>query len=229
MHQTAKRDLRKHWSSLSTIEQVGLSEYPGLAQLAYTPATAIDERIAVAIKAQQSLIIRLLVRRPLPTRRICNMQIDRNLWCANGRWMIQFRAGELNVTTCQPASSCRMLFPEDLVLQLEEFLTVWRPMLPGRDLPELFTSLAGRPHSSSTLNHAVRKAVRDHTGHATDVRQVRAIWATEFLKKVGDFAEAAEMLGETFETVVHRYAYLRRTEPGVLADRFFARHVASRS
>jgi hypothetical protein len=229
MRQATKRDLHKRWNSLAAIEQAGLSEYPGLAQLAFIPATAIDERIAVAMKAQQSLMIRLLVRRPLPTRRVCNMQIGRNLRCANGRWMIQFRAGELSVTIRQLASNHRMLFPEDLVLQLEEFLTVWRPMLPGKDLPELFTSLAGRPYSSNTLNHAVRKAVRDHTGHATDVRQVRAIWATEFLKKVGDFAEAAEMLGETFETVVHRYAYLRRTEPGVLADRFFARHAASRS
>jgi hypothetical protein len=226
MRQATKRDLRKHWNSLTAIERAGRYEYPGLARLAYIPATAIDARIAVAMKAQQSLVIRLLVRRPLPTRRICNMQIGRNLRCANGRWMIQFRAGELNATTCQPASSYRMLFPEDLVLQLEEFLAVWRPILPGRDLPELFTSLAGRPYSSNTLNNAVRTAVRDHAGHATDVRQVRAIWATEFLKKVGDFAEAAEMLGETLETVVRRYAYLRRTEPGALADRFFARHVA---
>ncbi|CAG1014946.1 hypothetical protein ANRL4_05356 [Anaerolineae bacterium] len=227
MHQATKRDLRKHWNSLTAIERAGLFEYPGLAQLAYIPATAIDKRIVVAIKAQHSLLIRLLARRPLPARCVCDMQLDRNLRCANGRWMIQFRAGELNATTCQPASSYRMLFPEDLVLQLEEFLTVWRPMLPGRDLPELFTSLAGRPFTSNTLNHVVRKAVRDHTGHATDVRQVRVIWATEFLKKMGDFAEAAEMLGETLETVVHRYAYLRRTEPGALADKFFARHVAS--
>ncbi len=229
MRQNAKRDLRKHWNSLAAIERVGMSEYPGLAQLAYIPATAIDKRIAVAIKAQHSLIIRLLARRPLTARCVCDMQIGRNLWCGNGRWTIQFRAGELNAITRQPASSCRMLFPEDLGVQLEEFLTVWRPMLPGRDLPELFTSLAGRPYSSNTLNNVVRKAVRDHTGHATDVRQVRAIWATEFLKKVGDFAEAAEMLGETLDTVVHRYAYLRRTEPGALADRFFARHVAPRS
>ena len=227
MRQATKRDLRKHWNSLTAIERAGRYEYPGLARLAYIPATAIDARIAVAMKAQQSLVIRLLVRRPLPTRLLCDMQIDRNLRCANGRWTIQFRAGELNAITRQPASRYRMHFPEDLGGQLEEFLTVWRPMLPGRDLPELFTSLAGRPYSSNTLNNVVMKAVRDHTGCATDVRQVRIIWATEFLKKMGDFAEAAEMLGEALETVVRRYTYLRRTEPGTLADKFFARHVAS--
>lgn len=227
MRQTGKRGPRKNWMSLSTIEKAGLSEYPGLAQLAYIPATAIDKRSAVATKAQQSLIIRLLVRRPLPARCVCNMQLDRNLWCANGRWMIHFRAGELNATTRQPASSYRVPFPEDLVQQLEEFLTVWRPMLPGRDLSELFTSLTGRPYSSRALNNVVKKAIRAHTGHATDVRRIRIIWATEFLKKTEDFAVAAEVLGETTDTIVRRFAHLRRTEPGALADKFWARNVRS--
>ena len=220
-------DLRNRWNSLSAIEQAGLSEYPGLAQLAYIPAASIGKRNAVAVKAQQSLIIRLLVRRPLPARCVCNMQLDRNLWGANGRWMIHFRAGEPNAMMRQPASSYRVPFPEDLVQQLEEFLTVWRPMLPGRDLSELFTSLTGRPYTSSALNNVVRRVVRAHTGQATDVRRIRVIWATEFLKKTCDFAAAAEMLRETVKTVVHRYAHLKRAEPGALADKFWARHVRS--
>jgi hypothetical protein len=102
-------------------------------------------------------------------------------------------------------------------------------MLPGSDLPELFTALTGRPYTSSALNNAVRNIIRAHTGHAIVVRQVRTIWATEFLKATGDFAMAAEMLGETTDTIMHRYAHLRRAEPGALADKFFSRHVASRS
>ena len=226
MRQATKRDLRKHWNSLTAIERAGLCEYPGLAQLAYIPAKTIDKRIVVALKAQQSLILRLLVRRPLPTRHLCNMQIDHNLRCANGRWMIQFRAGELNASVHQSTRGYRVSFPEDLVQQLEEFLTIWRPMLPGSDLPEIFTSLTGRPYSRSALNNAVRKVVRTHTGHAIDVKQVRTIWAIEFLKTTGDFVAAAEVLGETTDTVVRRFGHLRRAEPGALADTFWARHIA---
>lgn len=229
MYQTVKHQPHKNLCSLSTIEKVGLAEYPHLAPLAYVPATAIDKRIALAAKAQQSLIIRLLVRRPLPVHYICQMQLDHNLRCANGRWMIQFRADEMRLGRVNNRPLFyRMTFPEDLVSQLEEFLTVWRPMLPGMDLPELFTTLIGRPYSSNVLNNVVRKAFRTHIGQATDVRRVRVIWATEFLKKTGDFAAAAEILGETVETVVRRYAHLRRTEAGALADKFWARHVRSR-
>ncbi len=88
------RDMHKAGHSLAIIEQVGLSEYPGLAALAYIPPTSINARIAVALKAQRSLIIRFLVRRPLRSRDVCNMKIDRNLRCANGRWTIEFCAEE---------------------------------------------------------------------------------------------------------------------------------------
>lgn len=151
---------RKHWNSLATIEQAGLSEYPGLAQLAYIPATSVDARIAVALKAQRSLIIRLLVRRPLRSRNVCDMKIDHNLRHKNNRWMIEFRIDELNVgRDCGQPSVYRMLFPEDLAPQLEEFLTVWRPMLPGSNRLELFTTRTGRSFTGCALNNGVRKNI----------------------------------------------------------------------
>src|SRR5512140_145564 len=85
----------KHWNSLATLEHAGLFEYPGLAQLAYIPATSITARIAVAMKAQQSLLVRFLVRRPFRTHHVCTLQIDQNLLRTNGRWTIQFRAKEI--------------------------------------------------------------------------------------------------------------------------------------
>ena len=44
-----------------------------------------------------------------------------------------------------------------------------------------------------------------------------------------DYAAAAVMLGDTVETVLRRYAYLRWTDPGTLADKFSARHMKPRS
>jgi hypothetical protein len=72
---------------------------------------------------------------------------------------------------------------------------VWRAMLPGGDLSELSTTLAGRPSSGLVLCSGVRKTSYTHSGRATDVHQVRAIWANEFFKQTGDFAAAAEELG----------------------------------
>jgi hypothetical protein len=219
-------DLHKHWNSLATLERVSLSEYPGLAQLACIPPTSIAGRIAVAMKAQQSLILRLLVRRPLHTRHVCALQIDHNLLRTNGRWTIQFRAEEMKAERVhRRPNTYEILFPNDLVPQLEEFLTVWRPMLPGSELPELFTTPAGRPFSNLALNSGIRKITSAQCGHATDARQIRAIWTTEFLRMTEDFATAAEILGETIETVLRRYAHLRHAGPGTFADKIFAQIV----
>ncbi len=109
---------RKRWNSLTSLEQVGLSEYPGLARLGYIPATSIAARIALAMKAQQSLIIRLLVRRPFRTRHVCGLQIDQNLLCAHGRWMIQFRLEEMRAERVhRRRNTYETLFPNDLVPQ----------------------------------------------------------------------------------------------------------------
>ncbi|CAG1010547.1 hypothetical protein ANRL4_04212 [Anaerolineae bacterium] len=219
-------DTHTRWNSLVALEQAGVFEYPGLAQLAGIPATSIAGRSAVAMKAQQSLIIRLLLRRPLYAYHVCDMQLDRNLRRENGRWTIQFRAKEIGPERVHRRTSAyRTLFPNDLVSQLEEFVTVWRPMLPGADLPELFTTPAGHTFSVLALNNGIRRTTYAHTGRATDARQIRTIWATEFIKKTEDFVAAAEILGDTVESVLRRFAHLRREDPSILADRFFAQTV----
>ena len=208
------RDTRKVGYSLATIEQAGLSEYPGLAALAYIPLTS-HARIVVALKAQRSLIIRLLVRRPLRNRDVCDMKIDRNLRCANGRWTIEFRAEErvLGQVHGQP-DVYRVSFPADLVPQLEEFLAIWRPLLPGDDLPQLFMTRVGYPFTTPALNHEVSKAILKRTSGAINLPQIRQMWATEFLTRTQDYAAAAVMLGDTVETVLRRYAYLRHADTG---------------
>jgi len=204
------RDTRTAGYSLAAIEQAGLSEYPGLAALAYIPPTSINARIAVALKAQRSLIIRLLVRRPLRSLNVCDMKIDRNLRCANGRWTIEFRAEGRALSQFRGRPGVyQMPFPADLVPQLEEFLAIWRQLLPGDDLPELFTTRAGYPFVTPVLNHEVSQAIHKRTSSAITLPQIRRMWATEFLTHTQDYAAAAAMLGDTVETVLRRYAHLR--------------------
>lgn len=221
-----KRDKQIVWNSLSIIEQIGMSEYPGLAELAYVPASSSYQRAMIAVRAQRSLIIRLLVRRPLRCRNICEMKLERNLRYENGRWMIEFRGDELKVGRVRGCVNVyRIQFPEDLVPQLEEFLTVWRPMLPGNNLPELFTAWTGRAFLQNALCAEFKKTIYAYTGRATYIHLIRDIWVTEFLEQTQDFPAAAEMLGDTIETVLRHYAHLRRVDTGALADRFIAQHV----
>lgn len=221
-----KRDKLEVWNSLSVIEQAGMLEYPGIAELAYVPANATYQRMMIAVRAQRSLFIRLLVRRPFRNRNIREMKINRNLRYENGRWLIEFRGDELKVGRVHgQVNFYRILFPDDLVPQLEEFLSVWRPMLPGSGLPELFTTWTGRPFTYSALNAEFKKTIYAYTGRATNMHLMRDIWVTEFLEKTQDFPAAAEMLGDTVETILRHYAHLRRVNTGSLADQFVAQFV----
>ncbi len=106
-----KRDTRSAWPSLARIEQAGLSEYPGLAALAYHPVTAVEARIIDALKAQRSLIIRLVVRRPLRGQDLCALKIHQDLWCDNGRWTMEFRTAERESGQLRrPADIYRVVF-----------------------------------------------------------------------------------------------------------------------
>jgi len=223
-----KRDKLEAWNSLSAIDQVGMMEYPGITELAYVPPTSDYQRSMIAIRAQRSLLIRLLVRRPFRNRNIREMKINRNLRYENGHWLIEFRGDELKVGRVHGRMNFyRILFPDDLVAQLEEFLTVWRPILPGSELPELFTTSTGRPFTHSALNTEFKKVIYAYTGRATNMHLMRDIWVTEFLEQSQDFATAAEMLGDTVETVLRHYAHLQNLKAGFLADRFIAEHVCS--
>ena len=218
-----KRDKLEAWNSLSAIDQVGMMEYAGITELTNVPSTSVYQRSMISMWAQRSLLIRPLVRRPFRNRNIREMRINRNLRHENGHWLIEFRGNELKVGRVHGRINFyRILFPDDLVAQLEEVLTVWRPILLGSGLPELFTTSTGWPFTHSALNTEFKKVVYAYTSRATNMHLMRDIWVTEFLEQLQDFA-TAEMLGDTVETVLRHYAHLQNLKAGVLAGRFHRR------
>ena len=201
-----KRNTRTTWPSLASIEQAGLSERPGLAALAYHPVTAIDARTIDALKAQRSLIIRLVVRRPLRSQDLCALKLHQNLWCANGRWTIEFRTAEREWGQLRAQADVYQLsFPSDLAEQLEEFIDIWRPWLPGQHRPELLTTRTGRPFDTLTLNREIAKAFHQRPPWSISLPHLRHIWASEFLTSTRNFPVAAALLDDTIETVMRRY------------------------
>jgi hypothetical protein len=214
-----KRDKRLLRNSLSTLEQVGLAERPTVAAL--NVAANEHAKKVLAVQAQRSLIIRLLVRRPLRSRNIREMKLERNLLKEDGVWALEFQGEELKIGRLRGRQNTyRILFPADLVEQLEEFLKTWRPWLPGHTRSEVFTTLTGRTFATDTLNTEIKKAVYAYTKRPTNIHLFRDIWVSEFLIETQDFISAAEVLGDRIETVLARYADLRRIDAGAIADRF---------
>lgn len=212
------RDKRERWVSLATLEAIGCAERPNAN--GRRPASSV----LTALDAQRSLLIRLLVRRPLRNRNIREMQLRRNLYREAAGWVIEFRGNELKVGRREGRESVyRTSFPGNLVEQLEEFLGKWRPILNADDRDLVFLSLRGTPISQGALNEQIRKAVYEYTGRATNIHLFRDIWATEYITDTQNFSVAATMLGDTLETVLRHYAHLRTHDASNQADAFITR------
>lgn len=72
--------------------------------------------------------------------------------------MIEFRGMELMVGRRNGRTNLyRLSWPKDLVPELEEFLKVWRPLLPEEARPELFIARMGQLYTVFGLNKSSRK------------------------------------------------------------------------
>lgn len=211
------RDRREQWVSLATLEAVGQAEYPD-------PNGQKTGSIHAAMAAQRSLIIRLLVRRPLRSRNIREMRLGHNLYRGTEGWVIEFRGNELKVEQRKGRENVyRISFPADLVKLLEEFLTIWRPVLNTKNSDYVFLSKTGSPLSQSALHKQIQKAVYERTGRKTNVHLIRHIWATEYITSTQNFSVAAAVLGDKLETVLRHYAHLQTHDAGRRADEFLAK------
>jgi len=211
------RDKRARWNSLAVLEEVGLAEYP--------EGRKFPNRLYAALAAQWSLIIRLLVRRPLRSRNIREMKLGHNLYQTGyGEWVIEFRGKELKIARRNGRENIyRVTWPEDLLAPLEEFLEKWRPLLDKNgDSEYVFLNQFGAPLSKNWLNRRIQRVIRKHTGRSTNIHLFRDIWATEFLSKTHNFTAAAQMMGDTMETILRRYMHLQECNSGQLVDDFMA-------
>lgn len=209
------RDKRERWNSLATLEAVGLAEYPD--------GREFPNPVYAALAAQRSLIIRLLVGRPVRSRNIREMQLGHNLYRTAKGWDIEFRGMELKVSRRRGQENVyHVSFPPDLMETLEEFLERWRPVLNTNRSNIVFLSRYGTPLSQGALNKQIRRAVYERTGRGTNIHLFRDIWATGFIIHTQNFTAAAMILGDELETVLRRYAHLQAHDASHQADEFVA-------
>lgn len=215
----AKRDKRKLIVSLATLEEIGEAEKPSLQEL--EAATTRYEKEHLALRAQRSLYIRLLIYRPLRNRNIREMRIGENLYQEGENWIIEFRGIELKVGRRNGRTNVyRLIWPQELVPQLEEFLEHWRPLLSGHGRPELFISRLGLPYTAFGINEEFKKTIFEYTGRAMNIHLVRNVWASEYFAAENDVTIAADLLGDSIETVMRHYVDPLRKRATEAADRF---------
>ena len=215
-------DKKAHWITLRELEQVGLA----LLQDARKPVTSHGKSVLTrpsyhtvcaspglvrAVQHQHALILRLLVRIPLRSRNIREMQFERNLYQDEANhWHLHFQGTQLKSGTRHGRSNSYHVdltsYCPDLLPHLEEFLTVYRPRIPQPPPRSyVFATRCGNAYT----DHALRQELATHVLRRTNKRfyphLIRTIWATEFISQTRDFTTAAYMLGDTVQVVLQRY------------------------
>jgi len=213
------RSKRAKWNSLADLEAIGKAEYPSKRE--QHRAKTDHQKKLLAVRVQRSLIIRLLTRRPLRSRNIREICLGENLYQdKKANWIIEFAGDQMKVEERRGRENIYCIsFPADLVSLLEEWLNEWRPLL-NTELPNVFVSKSGRPLLQTTLNNEFKKTVYAYTRKATNIHTIRDIWATEYISTTRDIVGAAQMLGDTVETVLRRYTHLLTASAAESADKF---------
>jgi integrase len=235
------RDKQLRWATLAQLDYVGRNLYPLNEQRLKDFATA--RKVARYLKDPThrllpsraydltryttytglSLIIRLLCRVPLRQRNIREMRLKHNLFQDHaGCWRIRFRGTELKVARKMGALNVyECAWPEDLISELEEYLTIWRPHLAPDGEDHVFLNSNGRIWSDTHLCNRIAIATKRFIGVGVTPHMFRDIWATEYLKQYpGDAAAVAKRLGNTIEMVYRHYAHLLDGDADTRASQF---------
>ena len=166
---------------------------------------------------QRGLILKLLVEIPLRQRNVRELRWDEHFEKdQHGHWRLILRGKDLKVgTRGGQANTYEVDLTEgykDLLQLFEDWRNDFRPRLPGATTSQyVFLTGRGNPFSQTALYAELSCAVAMHTGKRFYPHLIRTIWATEYLEEYpGDYAGAADALGDTVATVMKTYVHLDR-------------------
>jgi hypothetical protein len=222
---------RYHWATLPEIEAVAnrlLAE--GRIPFVTRPNVA-HAGVLRAVRFQLGLILKLLVRVPLRQRNIRELHYPKHLWqdASTGEWTLRFAGKELKVATRKGQVNVfevrlSRLYPkdgptpDDFIPTLEEFIKVYRPLIPNAQTsPHLFLTWRGNPYSARGLGAEISTAMERRTGVKLNPHVIRDIAATTLLRKGRSYDMVAALLGNTVATVIKHYAHLIPEEQIALA------------
>jgi len=212
------------WVSLATLEEIGHMLWPRKHPHEISTGHSAHPGLNSAVRASLSLMFRLWTYRPYRQRNIREMALGTNLRKDNGTWHITFNGEQLKIAVKRGRPNTFDLpFPQALVPHLEEYLSVWRPLLikkAGEPLSNVFITRQGGAYTVGGLRCATSQIVYRYTGKHWHPHIIRSVWATEWIRKThGDFYTAAVMLNDRLETVIANYAHLLEEDVAEKADR----------
>lgn len=214
------------WVSLADLKAIGQAFWPTRMPRGINCTGKGHARAAV-----MSLMISLWCQRPLRQRNMREMQLIDNLYKDDeGNWKIHFVGEELKVGRKKGRQNdYDQSFPADLVPNLNEYLSFWRPLLikdHANPPKEVFLSMEGTPFKNEQHLHlAVVSRIYSQTGKRFHPHMFRTVWATEYIRETHDFYGAAVMLNDTLETVIRDYAEVLDYGTVEKADAWFEKKI----
>ena len=174
-----------------------------------------------AVLFRDALLIKLLQVNPLRLMMFSIMQVGRHIVKKNGVWWIEFKKNEFKNRQFLTGDYKVRLSPEAWEI-LEEYISVYRPRLPGADkYPHLFLPAISRlrnknieayvisPRSlSDAVNNRTKTFIEGSSGFRTQA--FRHILATDIVKNnpLGGFDLASFALHDNVKTVEENYSHL---------------------
>jgi hypothetical protein len=215
-----------HWITLRELETIGLSELQNARKPFSTDLRATHPGLQRALECQHALMLRLLVRIPLRSRNLREIQLDKNLYKdQDGRWHLHFSGSELKIGTRNGRTNEYHVdlteYCPDLLPHLEEFLTIYRPRIPQTEIsPFLFRTRYGNFFTAHTLRLELYNLVLRRSNKRFYTHLIRTIWASEYISKTNDYEGAAALLGDTVQMVLKRYHELQEKKAHARASQF---------
>jgi hypothetical protein len=204
------------WVSLATLGEIGRSLWPRKLphEVSRHDKSVQHPGLHFAVYAGISLMLQLWTYIPYRQRNMREMRLGDNLHKDDqGCWWITFRGEQLKVATKRRRINVfNLRFPDKLVPVLENYLTLWRPILlakAGHLDTHVFLTKNGIPFTRLALSQTTSTIIYRYTGKHWHPHIVRTVWTTEWIRNGGDFLTAAMMLNDDLKTVVANYSHLR--------------------
>jgi hypothetical protein len=205
---TPLHDKQYHMPTIPELEQVAnylLQE--GSLQLQRHHAQTHHPGLRSAIRFQRGLMLKLLIRIPMRSRTLREMQFDRHLFKADGRWRLLFGPEDLKIAQRRGRpNKFDPDWPEDLVAPLETFRTTYRPRFPKADRsPVVFLTQKGNPFNGDELHDALNGACLQYLGKRFYPHWMRTIYTTVMLERGVPIETVAAALNDTPRTLHQAY------------------------
>lgn len=167
-----------------------------------------------ASRFQVGLILRLMVRIPLRIRNWAEMLLGDNLRPVNGGYRIHFEGRELKVAEKRgELNVVDMPIDADVLDDLREFLTVWRPRLPAAATERHVFLGSHGPNAGRLEERELADKIRVHvaawTGKRLYPHLIRTIFTSELLTSGVDINTVAYGLNDNPRTVLQAYNELQ--------------------